>query len=653
MNSIDDLAFRLEQVRSAIQSYQPRVPEPPILTVSGSNAALQLDGKSSATKNDLPGLRILREEVNRECALLEKFLEDPTRSEGSPSLSTNAPYLIAVWQELVHSHRPIALYRSFFHGNHSQGRIPNRRKPSNRPVKVDVVSENGARWIRINTIKNSRLLMEFHELDSYLTSSSDEEGDHDNFTHRRNLTRSATNQELENSVLQMARELLAAAEANPLPVSGRIPQITLCLTRLNPTLVDDSGTEADPRIAGTIKHLRDMGIDVQLGERSEALLDDHHGIQQIELKPTSNINLDLSALIALVSDISHAFLPHSPDEAQTRYGYWKLAHKEMSTEKALKTTNNHEAYNDAHATKPRATEESEQTRALSRQATQEMHRGFLQDMRDRLSPLAQCTSNCAQHRVLDVFLDSSTNHSLDMSNIKFWTTAEARQRCLQIVAKIGGPRERRRVHALLAVHDCFGSSETVERWDRAAAEAAYWSDSRYPFGFLPLIPVHILSSCDAVASTPRGGDINTKLTPLPSLSEFFSALSATCAKLLTDNSDSQLCTQRPIIPEESHPDPDALQDFSNDCPADIPPAPTLITSKLTAHTVESMYAGASRGWTTLTANRASVRVLLRKMGKSLDTLQRGCNGTTATSPAAIWLVDPRSLAEGMHIDNSN
>lgn len=646
-------AFRLQQVRNAIHSFQPRAPQPPILETPASNATLQLDNQSPS-KGSFPGLRILREEVNRECAVLERFLQNPTQSEGGPSFSSNAPYLIAVWQELVHSHRPIALYRTFFHGNCGQGYTPHRRKLSNRPVKVDVVSENGARWIRVNTIKNSRLAMEFCEWDSYLTSSSsEEEGDNDDRARHGDLT--CLRQGLENSVLRMARELLAAAADNPLPISGLVPQVTLRLTRLNPTLVDDSGTEADPRIAGTVAILQDMGIDVQLGERTGVLPDECHEVPQIELQPTSNINLDLSVLIALVSDITHASLPPSPDEVQARFKHRKLSTQDMSTGRTQKMVSNHdkhEMYDTAHDTGRWPTEEIEQTRALWRQATQEMRKGLLQDMHERLSSLGQHTPNSAQPGVPHVVSGSPTTHAADLSNVKFWTTQEARQRCLQIVAKIGGPREQQRSRALLAVHDCSRSSEAEEKQDRAAAETAYWVDSRYPLGYLPLIPVHVLPSGLAFAPNSRDRCIHTEKILPPSSSTLFFSLSATCAKLLPDDTDLQLCEQRLIATREDHQDPSILQGLSNDSLVDIP-APTLITSKLTAHTVESMYAGASRGWTTLTANRTSVRMFLREIDKreGLDTSQHSSSSTTTTSPAAIWLVEPRSLAEGMRVDD--
>ena len=114
-------------------------------------------------------------------------------------------------------------------------------------------------------------MMEFREIDSYMTSDEDED------EQRPRLAQT----EFDNSVLRMGRELLAAAKANPVSIPARLsnfvpdsnsstsntntimtPQVTIRLTRLDPSPKDD------PRIESTIQCLRDMGIDVQLGERS-------------------------------------------------------------------------------------------------------------------------------------------------------------------------------------------------------------------------------------------------------------------------------------------------------------------------------------------------------------------------------------------------
>ena len=75
-------------------------------------------------------------------------------------------------------------------------------------------------------------------------------------------------------------------------------------------------------------------------------------------------------------------------------------------------------------------------------------------------------------------------------------------------------------------------------------------------------------------------------------------------------------------------------------------------ARLTTHTVQSMLCGAARGWTTLTANRASVKVMLREVkmrGYGVDMRGRGA-GAVDHAVAALWVIDPRSLAEGMRPD---
>ena len=67
-------------------------------------------------------------------------------------------------------------------------------------------------------------------------------------------------------------------------------------------------------------------------------------------------------------------------------------------------------------------------------------------------------------------------------------------------------------------------------------------------------------------------------------------------------------------------------------------------ARLTVHTVQSMLWGAELGWTTVTANKASVKTILREMAS------RGPVRDEGDVVAAIWVVDPRSLAEGMRAD---
>jgi hypothetical protein len=84
-------------------------------------------------------------------------------------------------------------------------------------------------------------------------------------------------------------------------------------------------------------------------------------------------------------------------------------------------------------------------------------------------------------------------------------------------------------------------------------------------------------------------------------------------------------------------------------------AVTKANPRLTAHTVQSLLWGAKLGWTTLTANKSSVKAILRdmKQGGDIGRLDRDIGESTRrreVQKAALWLVDPRSLAEGQRAD---
>jgi hypothetical protein len=70
-----------------------------------------------------------------------------------PALSTNAPYLLAVWDEVVASRNVVAVCKTFPIVSKAQNSLSTGSKDEGgkAEVKVDVVSENGRKWSRINT----------------------------------------------------------------------------------------------------------------------------------------------------------------------------------------------------------------------------------------------------------------------------------------------------------------------------------------------------------------------------------------------------------------------------------------------------------------------------------------------------------------------
>jgi hypothetical protein len=133
---------------------------------------------------------------------------------------------------------------------------------------------------------------------------------------------SLAQKEFDNSILQAGRALLDMARMNPVVTTeGPLaPTVAMRLTRLDPDC------DEDPRIRQTVESLRQIGVLVELGERNDVALS-VAGVANIpidvteplSLLPTRHLNLDLSLLIALVSDLTHAPLPDSSDAAATRF----------------------------------------------------------------------------------------------------------------------------------------------------------------------------------------------------------------------------------------------------------------------------------------------------------------------------------------------
>ncbi|KAG6860710.1 hypothetical protein C0995_008295 [Termitomyces sp. Mi166 len=634
------LRVKLKNIHESISSYQPSADRPPIL-----NSSLDTTGDEDGQwlqQDNVQGLKKLKDSVKIDLNVLEKFLDDP-QSIHLPPLSTNAPYLIAVWNEVLCACAPVdAVFKSFPLFGPS---VDTRQRGVQRPpaTKVDVVADNGKRWIRVNTVKNSRMLAEFREIDSYLTDSDDS-----SYEKMEGAQPTLAQTEFDNSILRMGRSLVAAAKANPLEGTGESPRVTLRLTRLDPSPALEK--EGDPRIAKTVDLLQEMGIDVELGEREEAELPkvlisnplSSSPSSPLPLIPSIHINLDLSVLIALISDLTHAPLPTSIEEANKRfippqsYREWKFKKngtyaKTTFKSKSRSTLTPDKVDSDVASDLPKSKNQStlstsdkvdsevvsdmpsdfaKHSRALTNQLLQEMGKGLLQEIHEKISLLPEGTT------------------------VQFWTTPEARDRCLRIIAKIGGVSEKRRAHALFWTVSTLLDKVLMPE----EAEDLYWLESRYPSRFVALFPIHLYPSSSKPDPSQVPGAQSTT-----DVSRFFRALGQTC----TD-----------ILAEETIPHPRALPEelVSHEDTGEIQRAiVTKANPRLTAHTVQSLLWGAELGWTTLTANKSSVKAIMKEMkamrvSRGLDKLSS--NGTAEESSAkscraAIWIVDPRSLAEGM------
>ncbi|KAJ7216621.1 hypothetical protein GGX14DRAFT_605561 [Mycena pura] len=540
----------LGSIYESLSNFRPLAVRPPILgTSTESSGPDPADDEQWLYQESISGLKQLKDTVKIDLDFLERFLDNPNSAKLPPP-STNAPYLTAVWNEVLCAPPPlVSIFKSFSLANDSSS-----NHTSKTTVKVDVVADSGRRWIRVNTIKNKRILAEFREIDSYLTDSDDDEDDPEQ-------PPTLAQSEFGNSVLRMGHSLVEAAKANPIETSAgpEPPRVTLRLTRLNPLEPGE-----DPRIAQTIECLRGMGIDVELGERIESEIPSlqlaTEPIPLARLVPTVNINLDLSVLIAFVSDLTHYPLPTSVEDAHLRF---MSAHTPGDSAREL-------------------------TSQILREMLQEMgNKGMFQELHDRLPLIPP-----------------------GVQTLQFWTSAEARDRFMRIVSKIGGPDEKQRADVLFA-----SSAVTIE-----TAETRFWAGSRFPHRFIPFLPIRVYPEDCPVSSSARG--------------QFFSAMDKTCRDILAQGLPAAVVSKGQEHSERA--------------------TVTRANTRLTAHTVQSMLCGAQRGWTTLTANKSSVKALLREIRAARvagrlaeEALREDEVDLHGEEAAAIWIVDPRSLAEGI------
>ncbi|KAG9030950.1 hypothetical protein FRB95_003287 [Tulasnella sp. JGI-2019a] len=665
VESLDLLALRneLAEILDTVSTVARRVYKPPIIyEPEGEGAAESADDEGL-----VPGLKAFEGTVEKEIDVLDKFLD---RNPGTPSsgLSTNAPYFTSVWKEVLAASEVTAIGQTFkiqqirksalderrsgncglhkggpvdmelgpkqdSNSSTSQHRLlPQVRTPS---VKIDVVTDRGNTWIRVNTIKNNRLRAELNDIDGYADEDSDgtdSEG-----------TNGSDNNAPVNSLLQMASNLLAAARCNPIPGTNRTPNIFLRLTRLVP---DNS----EPRIAETIDALRKLGIGVWLGERQlnlqQARAEDVD-CTLTALSPTIKLNLDLSLLVALVSDITHAPLPATIEEAVNRFRplvkRWNRGPETAEDYPAWVLSGNKAPLGGAAA----------HSRSLSIQVEQEKRLGLLEELRRRLLP------------ALEADVDP-----------EFYTTTEAAGRLKGIVDKIGGTTEKKRAGALTGL---LGTSESM-----------FYEGSRFKPGWLRgLVPLRVINedASDIVGSRIRGSDVST----------FQSHLAQTCRTVLGEldgcstphssntpiNEDAAALDQQPDItsttldsfePRQSAVGKGSKKDRHK---RDKDLTANSVSPALTRHTVRSMLLGAESGMTTVTANKTSVRAILREMKKrgslgskescldsghhaSVNGDNNGLSenerevdeGPPAPANAAIWVVEPRSLAENMRADRT-
>lgn len=288
--------------------------------------------------------------------------------------------------------------------------------------------------------KLSRLLTEFRTIEAFNYVSDDEDEGK-----QINQPSIAPELYLDNSVMQTGKGLLAAARLSA-GEDGTIPTVVLRLSRLSQQDLD-----RDLRISNTVIQLQKLGVNIELGLQAISL-DPPPPLRSFRLP--QKINLDLSMLIALVSDITHAPLPSSREDAEARFQpqadrAWKRR-LERSREKERVGAEDEGTYLGAGGGA------MEHCRELVVQGCQEMEHSLLEEMSNRIRSESGSTK------------------------CELWTTQDAKNRFFGIINKIGGEVEKRRAKGL------FGEGPLgIE---------AFWLESRFPFPMFHGLPVKLFET---------------------------------------------------------------------------------------------------------------------------------------------------------------
>jgi hypothetical protein len=387
----------------------------------------------------------------------------------------------------------------------------------------------------------------------------------------------------DSSLLRMGKALLLAAQRHRIsgPDSSSSPTVAIRLTRLDPS--------SDPLIAKAVAELEALGVIALMGERPISSI--HSMVDSSRpppvLVPSLEINLDLSVLIALVTDITHADPPSSKEEA---YSKFIPRHGPIRVEGRNNPSLETDDTEDGNTSENSAEGIGIHGRALALQALQEAKGGLISTIQSQIELARSLAPNAP---------------------VKFYTTPGAKDRCLKIVNHVGGTSEKRRA---------FSMFEDDGR-------EQFWYGSRYTAGSLAgLIPISIWPSDEAPASSVH----DTSDT-------FSSQLRHACRT----NLSSPHPVQPPPRPTVMNHTPGTLNP--------IAPAPLSSNPRLTIHTVQTLLYGAEKNVTTLTANRASVKAILRGIREIYGRVGGLNDDNKEFHQANIWIVEPRSLAEEMRV----
>ncbi|ORX40623.1 hypothetical protein BD324DRAFT_11941 [Kockovaella imperatae] len=625
-----DWTDNLLKARSAINSLIDSIHSFPHAAFLFRAPIIDQNAKGAWSQDEVLGLRRFIQSVEDQAVSLDQLAREqiPVSDDPLPNVLTQ----VAMWKQVLLSRPPLAGIRIPL----SPGKLSSTRASvKNEDVKgkgkskegfVDIIARGGKEWIKFYSKKESQLLAEFREYDSYINSDFEDSDSDSGPSSSTSAHGSQARADLPtNSLTALAESLLELAQNTDRTPGAPIPKLTIRVSRIS----DDPRHHHDERISRVFEDLYDRGINLVFGDLSDRTLEEVHNfalkgyrdrlVAEENMKPSLRINLDPTSLMGLCSDLLHHPLPADKSEAKKRF--YRPAHALQANGRGrdqLEASPNQDRDLDDDWTTDEM--QSQNSRELVRNVLEEMDSSLIEELRDGLRAAA----------------DEYATRTGRPAKIEFWATPEAityAQEALGSEKLVGEGMEQRRLRRLLGQED--GDFFQGSRYERKE-------------GVLHGMRVRTIGRDMPTTDPPR----STRSPSEAQSSSFHRSLHCAASMFLADY-DSYKSTG----------DPARLPNFLKPNRLPVPKVASL-SVPFPIVSLISLAQGAKEGMTTLMMgnivlrdvffqNRWRIRGWVQGDYETLRPTptddQDSSAGEKAEDVAAVWMMPYRSLGEGKRV----